>query len=186
MQVIKATDSTINAIRKMEAVSRSVVKHTAKKQCAFFAEPSTGKYNGPFAVSRINDTLYKVQAAPEFMGGNSGYAGSICAPDMQILAHVSSWEISYSAGQENTLLVLKAIWTENGLRDTEFLFVPDPWKNPSDLTKMLAIDYENPKTTEHPYRNPFISIYPVARIYIGKIEQIQQGHIVEYIRWWRS
>lgn len=145
-----------------------------------------GKYNGPFAVSRINDTLYKVQAAPEFMGGDTGYAGSICAPDMQILSHIPSWEVSYSAGQENTLLVLKAIWTENGIRDREFLFVPDPWKNPSDATKMLAIDYVNPKTTEHPYRNPFISIYPIARIDNGKIVQIQQGHIVEYNRWWRS
>ena len=36
-----------------------------------------------------------------------------------------------------------------------------------------------------PYRDPYIAIYPIARIEGKTIVQLQQGHIIDYNRWWR-
>ena len=185
MKVIKATDSAVNAIRKMDAVSRSLISSSAKKQSFFIAEGSYG-YQGPFMAKWIFKDSVQISCPPEFMGGNTQYCGSICAPDMQILAHISSNWVTFVEGQENTLLVLRVIWGDSGVSGYIFDFVPDPWKSCSDAMKLAAVDHLNPKTEEYPYRDPYISIYPIARIEGTKIVQIQQGHIVEYNRWWRS
>ena len=186
MKVIKATDSAVNAIRKMDAVSRSLISSSAKKQSFFIAEGSSDGYQGPFMATWIFKDSVQVICPPEFMGGNTQYCGSICAPDMQVLAHISSNWVTFVEGQENTLLVLRVIWGDSGVSGYIFDFVPDPWKSCSDEMKLAAVDHLNPKTEEYPYRDPYISIYPIARIEGTKIVQIQQGHIVDYNRWWRS
>ena len=185
MKVIKATDEAVNAIRKMNSIRRSLVSSSTKKQSSFFSE-SSAKYSGPFMVTWRNSSLLYIESPPEYFGGNGNFAGSILAPDMQVLAHIPRNGASFIDGQENTLLVLKVTWDENsGYSGYNFDFVPDPWKTCTDETKSAAVDFLNPKSERYPYRDPFISIYPLARIEGRKITQIQQGHIVDYGRWWR-
>ena len=185
MKVIKATDSTVNAIRKMESVSRSLVSNSVKKQSNFIAEGGSSGYSGPFMVRWLYSNILSITCPPEYMGGSDLYSGSICAPDMQIIRHLDMNNVFFSAGQENTLLALQVIWGDEGVNHYIFDFVPDPWKTCTDETKLTAADYLNPKSEKYPYRNPYISIYPIARIEGTKIVQIQQGHIVDYNRWWR-
>ena len=185
MKVIKATDPVVNAIRKMETVSRSQVSHSMKKQSNFIAEGGSG-YSGPFMVKWRFSNIISISCPPEYMGGSDLYCGSICAPDMQIIRHIDANNIFYSEGQENTLLTLKIIWGDDGVNHAVFDFVPDPWKTCSDEMKLSAADYLNPKTEKYPYRDPYISIYPLARIEGRKIVQIQRGHIIDYNRWWRG
>ena len=142
-------------------------------------------YRGPFMAQKI-DNFIRIASPAEFMGGNTGYAGSICAPDMQILKHVESIDVSFTEGQENTLFCLAVTWLEDGLIDVNSGFYPDPWKTCSDTDRLITADAVNPKTEENPARDPFLSIYPIFRMEGSKIVQIQQGHIVEYNRWWRS
>lgn len=186
MNVIKATDSAINAIRKMSSVSRTLTGgQSAKKQSGFIAESVKSGYHGPFRVSWLDSEIVRISAPPEFMGGFETFAGSVCAPDMQIITHINANNITFPVGTENTLLVLRMTWNEKGIFGYAFEFVPDPWKSCLDANRMIAIDHLNPKTEDHPYRNPYISIYPIARFEGTQIVQIQQGHIVEYNRWWR-
>lgn len=186
MKVLKATDTAVNAIRKMDTVTRSLISSSVKKQSSFIAESSPGGgYSGPFMVGWRFTGMLTISCPPEYMGGSSLYCGSLCAPDMQILTHIETANIGFTAGQENTLLVLRVIWSDSDV-SSRFEFVPDPWKSCTEETKLAAVDYLNPKTEEYPYRDPYISIYPIARIEGEKIVQIQQGHIVDYNRWWRS
>ena len=135
-------------------------------------------------VTWIQSGILNISAPPEFVGGND-YAGSILAPDMQVITHVSSNNISFTEGQENTLLVVRATWDSDGDIGASFAWVPDPWKTCSEENRFITIDHLNPKSEQYPYRNPYIAIYPIARIEGIKIAQIQRGHIVEYNRWWR-
>lgn len=188
MKVIKATDATINAIRKMDSVTRTFTTQSIRKQSSFFSE-SSGAYSGPFMVRWHNSFQLRIYAPPEYMGGNTLYAGSILAPDMQVVKHISSDYESFEEGQENTLLVLKIRWDDDEDLDSYtggFQFVPDPWKTCTSENKLAAIDHVNPKTETYPYRDPYIAIYPIARIEGKKIVQLQRGHIVEYNRWWRA
>jgi hypothetical protein len=123
MKVLKATDSAVNAIRKMDNVSRSLVSSSGKKQSSFFAEGSK-KYHGPFMVSWAGSGRISIKCPPEFMGNSNGYCGSICAPDMQVVKHILVNYISFTEGQENTLLVLKVIWGCEGIDNYSFQFVP--------------------------------------------------------------
>lgn len=184
MKVIKATDSAVNAIRKMETVSRSIVCHSVKKQSNFIAEGGRG-YSGPFMVKWRFSGMLSISCPPEYMGGSTSYCGSICAPDMQIIGHIGANNIRFTEGQENTLLALKIIWDDEGIKNAMFEFVPDPWKTCSNETKLAAVDHLNPKTEKYPYRDPYIAIYPIARIEGKTIVQLQQGHIIDYNRWWR-
>ena len=183
MNVIKATDDAVNAIRKMSSITRSLGSTSSRKQSGFIAEISNG-YSGPFMVTWLQKGIVHIGAPPEFVGG-SDYAGSILAPDMQVIKHISSTNESFTEGQENTLLVLKVTWFDDGDVLASFNFVPDPWKTCSEENRFITIDHLNPKTEQYPYRNPYIAIYPIARIEGIKIAQIQRGHIVEYNRWWR-
>ena len=142
--------------------------------------------SGPFMVKWLFTNMLSISCPPEYMGGNEGYCGSICAPDMQIIRHLESNNISFTPGQENTLLTLTVIWGESGVDRHWFSFVPDPWKSCTNETKLSAVDFLNPKTEDYPHRNPYMAIYPIARMEGNKIVQIQQGHIVDSNRWWRS
>ena len=186
MKVIKATDSAVNAIRKMDSISRSLVSNPMKKQSSFIAEGGSSSYSGPFMVKWLFTNMLSISCPSEYMGGNEGYCGSICAPDMQIIRHLESNNISFTPGQENTLLTLTVIWGESGVDRHWFSFVPDPWKNCTNETKLSAVDFLNPKTEDYPHRNPYMAIYPIVRMEGNKIVQIQQGHIVDSNRWWRS
>ena len=186
MKVIKATDAALDAVRKMESVFRTQTGNPSRKQGAFCAEGGTSRYSGPFAVSwnpsRENSVL--LSCAPEYMGV-SGCCGSILAPDMMIVKHVSSGTSSYIPESGKTLLVLIAEWRLSGSIETHFQFVPDPWTTCSDGDRMIAADEVMPVTEEYPHRNPHIAIYPIARISGTKIVQLQFGHIVDCSRWWR-
>ena len=145
----------------------------------------SASYSGPFMVKWRYSNMLSISCPPEYMGGSTSYCGSICAPDMQIIGHIGANNIRFTEGQENTLLALKIIWDDEGIKNAMFEFVPDPWKTCSDETKLAAVDYLNPKTEKYPYRDPYIAIYPIARIEGKTIVQLQQGHIIDYNRWWR-
>ena len=185
MNFVESADSVEHALRKMNSVSRSFVGTEPRKSGSFFMESVPGNYRGPFMAQKI-DNFIRIASPAEFMGGNTGYAGSICAPDMQILKHVESIDVSFTEGQENTLFCLAVTWLDDGLIDVNSGFYPDPWKTCSDTDRLITADAVNPKTEEDPARDPFLSIYPIFRMEGSKIVQIQQGHIVEYNRWWRS
>ena len=143
------------------------------------------EYSGPFMAKRADDTFIRVESPAEFMGGYTGFAGSICAPDMQILKHVESFDVSFTEGQEKTLCCLVVTWGTNGL-SVSWGFYADPWKTCVDTDRLVTSDEANPKTETNPMRDPFISIYPIFRMEGNRIVQIQHGHIVEFNRWWRS
>ena len=59
MNVIKATDAAVNAIRKMDTISRSFTKQPSRKQSSFMAE-GNNKYIGPFRAYWKNESyIYK-------------------------------------------------------------------------------------------------------------------------------
>ena len=186
MKVMKATDAAVDAIRKMESISRSLIGNHTGKSGSFISEEVGSKYTGPFAASwhpsRENDVV--ISCAPEYMGV-TGYCGSICTPDMMIAIHVGNNSITYAPASGNTLLVLKATWYSDGTIEPVFQFTQDPWTTCTSANLLIAADALNPVTQEYPYRNPRLAIYPIARISGTKIAQIQFGHIVDYNRWWR-
>ena len=187
MKFVEATDSVIDSLRKMSSVSRSYIKKNPRKKYCSFWENSSGNagYSGPFMAKRADDTFIRIESPAEFMGGYTGFAGSICAPDMQILKHVESFDVSFTEGQEKTLCCLVVTWGTSGI-SVSWGFYADPWKTCVDTDRLVTADEANPKTEINPMRDPFISIYPIFRMEGNRIVQIQHGHIVEFNRWWRS
>lgn len=187
MKVMKATDAALDAIRKMETVSRVQSRHLNRKQSSFCMEEVNTNYSGPFAVSWYSENSVMISCKRPDYGSANGYCGSICAPDMMIVKHVQGAVVNYVPNSGNDLLVLIASWSSGSTVNTSFRFVPDPWTTCSDADRMIAADAANPVTQEFPLRDPRVSVYPVARIISGnKIIQLQNGHIVDYNRWWRA
>lgn len=190
MKVIKATDQTIDALRKCTGIVRSGSSQTLRRGNGFCMDLSRASYQGPFMAywKTPHSSLYI--AAPEGSIGDRNIAGSICTPDMMIAAHVPTGYISIPSGGvgENSLIVLKVNWEQIQYSSSmTYHLVPDPWNTCSEEDKYIAVDYLNPVTSDYPTRNPWIGLYPIARISENNtIFQLQFGNIIDYGRWWRS
>ena len=158
----RAGDNALRIKQKNETDKRTRIQRNSMLESGETVV-AEGGYHGPFRVSWLDSEIVRISAPPEFMGGFETFAGSVCAPDMQIITHINANNITFPVGTENTLLVLRMTWNEKGIFGHAFEFVPDPWKSCLEANRMIAIDHLNPKTEDHPYRNPYISIYPSAR-----------------------
>ena len=185
MTVLKATNATIDAIRKCSTISRDCSSVRGLRKSSFCMESSDGRYRGPFMVNWY-DGNYVLLSCPEGYMGDDSYAGSICTPDMLVVSHIKKGAISYEEGSGKTLLVLKTEFYDGTLKyNAEF--VPDPWTTCSEADKTIVADTLNPVTASKPRRDPLIGIYPIARIAEdGSIVQLQYGHIIDYGRWWMA
>ena len=146
---------------------------------------SAAAYRGPF-MAYWNDTGRVMISSS--MDVSSRYAGSLCAPNGFIVQHIAKNSVDCTPGSPNSLIVLKADWEYSASENLRYSFelVPDPWKTYSETEYTIIADTLNPVTEEYPNRNPYIGIFPIARVKdSGEIEQLQFGHIVDYGRWWR-